>query len=140
MRRVLKNRTKHRKAPSNIAHKTYRLKPFRISIFLFDNPHGACYSVQNVRQDISTFISVEAVIVGMIVGGIDFIMSLLELFLDFIILFPDWFSGRRKNRIQTAKEEGRKKGYAEGDAAAKAENGDAVEESSNSPSNPSKKS
>ena len=83
-------------------------------------------SVQNVLKDISTFIPVGAAIVGMIVGGIDFIM-----------LLSDWFLERREKRIQAAKEEGRKEGYAEGYAAAKAENGEAVEESSDSPSKPS---
>jgi hypothetical protein len=89
-------------------------------------------SVQNVLKDISTFIPVSAAIVGMIVGGIDFIM-----------LLSDWFLERREKRIQAAKAEG----YAEGYTAAKAENGDAVEESldspsksSNSPPKPSKKS
>ncbi|MDE0316412.1 MAG: hypothetical protein OXM61_16105 [Candidatus Poribacteria bacterium] len=101
-------------------------------------------SVQNVLKDISTFIPVGAAIVGMIVGGVDFIM-----------LLSDWFLERREKRIQAAKEkgreegreEGRKEGYAEGYAAAKAENGDVVEESSdfpskssNSPSKPSQKS
>ncbi len=84
----------------------------------------------------------------MIVGGFDFIM-----------LLSDWFLERREKRIQAARaegkeegraegrEEGREEGYAEGYAAAKAENGDTVEgssdsspKSSNSPSNPSKKS
>ena len=101
-------------------------------------------SVQNVLKDISTFIPVGAAVVGMIVGGIDFIM-----------LLSDWFLERREKRIKAAKEEGRKEGreegreegYAEGYAAAKAENGDAVEESPDSPSEssdsppkPSKKS
>ena len=94
-------------------------------------------SVQNVLKDISTFIPVGAAVVGMIVGGIDFIM-----------LLSDWFLERQEKRIQAAKEEGReegrkegrKEGYAEGYAAAKAENGDAVEESPDSPPKPSKKS
>lgn len=97
-------------------------------------------SVQNVLKDISTFIPVGAAIVGMIVGGIDFIM-----------LLSDWFLVRQEKRIQAAKEEGReegrKEGYAAGYAAAKAENDEAVEKppdssskSSNSPPKSSKKS
>ena len=46
------------------------------------------------------------------------------------MLLSDWFLERREKRIQAAKAEG----YAEGYAAAKAENGDAVEESLDSPS------
>ena len=83
-------------------------------------------STQNVLKDISTFIPVGAAVVGMIVGGIDFIM-----------LLSDWFLERREKRIQAAREEGREEGYAEGYAAAKAENGDAVEESQDSPAKPS---
>lgn len=93
-------------------------------------------SVQNVLKDISTFIPVGAAVVGMIIGGIDFIM-----------LLSDWLLERREKRIQAAEEKGRKEGYAEGYAAAKAENGDAVgeppdspSESSDSPPKPSKKS
>ena len=93
-------------------------------------------SVQNVLKDISTFIPVGAAVVGMIIGGIDFIM-----------LLSDWFLERREKRIKAAEEKGRKEGYAEGYAAAKAENGEAVEESPDSPSKssdsppkPSKKS
>ena len=89
-------------------------------------------SVQNVLKDISTFIPVGAAVVGMIIGGIDFIM-----------LLSDWFLERREKRIQAA----RKEGYAEGYAAAKAENDKAVEKSpdsaskpSDSPPKPSKKS
>lgn len=80
-------------------------------------------SVQNVLKDVSTFIPVGAAIVGMIVGGFDFIM-----------LLSDWFLERREKRIQAAREKGREEGYAEGYAAAKAENGEAIEESSDSPS------
>ena len=70
---------------------------------------------------------------GMMVGGIDFIMSLLELFLDFI--FDSILLGRREEKhIQAAREEGEKKGYAEGYAAAKAKNSDVVEEASDPPS------
>ena len=101
-------------------------------------------SVQNVLKDVSTFIPVGAAIVGMIVGGFDFIM-----------LLSDWFLERREKRIQAAREEGkeegraegRAEGYAEGYAAAKAENGDVVEDppdstskSSSFPSKPSHKS
>ena len=77
------------------------------------------------HQPIS-IIPVGAAIVGMIVGGVDFIM-----------LLSDWFLARQEKRIQAAKEEGRKEGYAEGYAAAKAENGEAAEESPDSPSKPS---
>ena len=76
------------------------------------------------------------ILFGMSAGGVDFIM-----------LLSDWFLERQEKRIQAAKEEGRKEGYADGYAAAKAENGDAVEEapdspskSSDSPPKPSKKS
>ena len=79
-------------------------------------------SVQNVLKDISTFIPVGVAIVGMIIGGIDLMM-----------LLSDWFLARQEKRIQAAREEG----YAEGYAAAKAENGVPVEESPDSPSKPS---
>ena len=59
-------------------------------------------SVQNVLKDISAFIPVGGVLVGMLVGGIDFIM-----------LLSDWYLERREKRIQTAKAEG----IAEGKAA-----------------------
>ena len=61
----------------------------------------------------------------MIVGGIDFIM-----------LLSDWLLERREKRIQAAREEG----YAEGYAAAKAENGEAVEKSPDPPSKSSNSS
>lgn len=86
-------------------------------------------SVQNVLKDISAFIPVGAAVVGMIVGGIDFIM-----------LLSDWLLERREKRIQAAREEGREEGYAEGYAAAKAENGNIVEESPDSPSKSSNSS
>ena len=79
-------------------------------------------SVQNVLKDLSTFIPVGVAIVGMIIGGIDLMM-----------LLSDWFLARQEKRIQAAREEG----YAEGYAAAKAENGVTVEESPDSPSKPS---
>ena len=63
------------------------------------------------------------------------------------MLLSDWFLERREKRIHAARAEGYAEGYTEGYAAAKAENGDAVEvspdspsKSSNSPSKPSKKS
>ena len=87
-------------------------------------------SVQNVLKDISTFIPIGGILVGMIVGGIDIIM-----------LLSDWFLERQEKRIQAAKEEGRKEGreegYAEGYAAAKAENGPPADESPKSPDKPS---
>ena len=64
-------------------------------------------SVQNVLKDISTFIPVGGALVGMIVGGIDFIM-----------LLSDWYLQRQENRIQTAKAEGKAEGIAEGKAEA----------------------
>ena len=63
-------------------------------------------SVQNVLKDISTFIPVGAALVGMIVGGIDFIM-----------LLSDWYSARQEKRIQDAIA----KATAEATAKAKAE-------------------
>ena len=50
------------------------------------------------------------------------------------MLLSDRLLEGREKRIQAAKEKGRKEGYAEGYAAAKAENGDAVEESPDPPS------
>lgn len=86
-------------------------------------------SLQLVLKDISTFIPVGAAVVGMIVGGVDFIM-----------LLSDWFLERREKRIQIAREEGRKEGYEEGYAAAKAENGKEVVDSTNPPSKSSNSS
>ena len=66
-------------------------------------------SVQNVLDDISNFIPVGAAVVGMIVGGIDFIM-----------LLSDWYYDRREKRIRAAeaaaKAEGKAEGIAEGQA------------------------
>ena len=62
-------------------------------------------SVQNVLDDISTFIPVGAALVGMIVGGIDFIM-----------LLSDWYADRQEKRIRAAEEAAEAKGKAEGKA------------------------
>ena len=67
-------------------------------------------SVQNVVKDISAFIPLGGVLVGMIVGGIDVIM-----------LLSDWYLDRRERRIQAAKAEGIAEGKAEGIAEGKAE-------------------
>ena len=66
-------------------------------------------SVQNVVKDISAFIPIGGVLVGMIVGGIDVIM-----------LLSDWYLDRREKRIQAAKAEGIAEGKAEGIAEGKA--------------------
>ena len=70
-------------------------------------------SIQNVLDDISNFIPVGAAVVGMIVGGIDFIM-----------LLSDWYYDRREKRIRAAeaaaKAEGRAEGKAEGIAEGQA--------------------
>ena len=67
-------------------------------------------SVQNVLKDISAFIPVGGVLVGMLVGGIDMVM-----------LLSDWYLERREKRIQAAKAagiaEGKTAGIAEGKAA-----------------------
>ena len=52
-------------------------------------------------EDISTFIPVAGVIVGAIIGGVDFIMFL-----------SDWYSERQQKRIQEAEAEGLAKGAA----------------------------
>lgn len=67
-------------------------------------------SVQNVLDDISTFIPVGAALVGMIVGGIDLIM-----------LLSDWYSDRQEKRIRAAEAKGEAKGKAKGKAEGKAE-------------------
>ena len=59
-------------------------------------------SVQNVVKDISAFIPVGGVFVGMIVGGIDLIM-----------LLSDWYLSRQEKRIEAAKAEGKAEGKAE---------------------------
>ena len=56
----------------------------------------------------SAFIPIAGLLVGIIVGGIDFIM-----------LLSDWYLARQEKRIQTAVEEA--KAEAEGKAEAKAE-------------------
>ena len=75
-------------------------------------------SVQNVLDDISNFIPVGAAVVGMIVGGIDFIM-----------LLSDWYYDRQEKRIRAAvaaavaaaEAAAEAKGKAEGIAKGKAE-------------------
>ena len=67
-------------------------------------------SVQNVLDDISNFIPVGAAVVGMIVGGIDFIM-----------LLSDWYYDRREKRIRAAEAAAKAEGKAEGIAEGKAE-------------------
>ena len=62
-------------------------------------------SVQNVIKDISAFIPIGGVLVGMIIGGIDLIM-----------LLSDFVQARREKRIEAAKEEGREEGREEGKA------------------------
>ena len=59
-------------------------------------------SVQNILKDISDFIPVGGALVGMIVGGIDFIM-----------LLSDWYLNRQEKRIEAAKAEGKAEGKAE---------------------------
>ena len=59
-------------------------------------------SVQNVVKDISAFIPIGGVLVGMIIGGIDVIM-----------LLSDWYLDRREKRIQAAKAEGKAEAYQE---------------------------
>ena len=54
-------------------------------------------SVQNVIKDISAFIPIGGVLVGMIIGGIDLIM-----------LLADFVQARREKRIEAAKEEAKK--------------------------------
>ena len=66
-------------------------------------------SVQNVLKDISTFIPVGAAVVGMIIGGIDFMM-----------LLSDWYIERQEKRIQAAKAEGKVEGKVEGMAEGEA--------------------
>ena len=61
-------------------------------------------SVQTWKQDIediSTFIPVAGVIVGALIGGVDFIMFL-----------SDWYSERQQKRIKEAEAEGLAKGAA----------------------------
>ena len=67
-------------------------------------------SVQNVVKDISAFIPVDVFLVGMIVGGIDFIM-----------LLSDWYLARQEKRIQAAVEEAEAEAKAEGFEQGKAE-------------------
>ena len=67
-------------------------------------------SVQNVLKDISTFIPVGAALVGMIVGGIDFIM-----------LLSDWYSARQEKRIQAAVAKAKAEATAKAKAEGKAE-------------------
>ncbi len=62
-------------------------------------------SVQNVLDDISTFIPVGAALVGMIVGGIDLIM-----------LLSDWYLNRQEKRIRAAEAVAKAEGKAEGKA------------------------
>ena len=62
-------------------------------------------SVQNVLDDISTFIPVGVALVGMIVGGIDLMM-----------LLSDWYLDRREKRIRAAEAAAEAKGKAEGKA------------------------
>ena len=62
---------------------------------------------QNIA-DISTFIPVAGVIVGAIIGVVDFIMFL-----------SDWYSERKQKRIQEAEAEGLAKGAAQYYAAVK---------------------
>ena len=59
-------------------------------------------------EDISTFIPVAGVIVGALIGGVDFIMFL-----------SDWYSERQQKRIQEAEAEGLAKGAAKYYAAVK---------------------
>ena len=61
---------------------------------------GAQTWKQNI-EDISTFIPVAGVIVGALIGGVDFIMFL-----------SDWYSERQQKRIQEAEAEGLAKGAA----------------------------
>ena len=63
-------------------------------------------SLQNVVKDVSAFIPIAGLLVGIIVGGIDFIM-----------LLSDWYLARQEKRIQTAVEEAE----AKAEAKAKAE-------------------
>ena len=67
-------------------------------------------SVQNVLDDISTFIPVGAALVGMIVGGIDLIM-----------LLSDWYLNRQEKRIRAAEAAAKAEGKAEGKVEGKAE-------------------
>ena len=53
-------------------------------------------------EDISTFIPVAGVIVGALIGGVDFIMFL-----------SDWYSERQQRRIKEAEAEGLAKGAAQ---------------------------
>ncbi len=59
-------------------------------------------------EDISTFIPVAGVIVGALIGGVDFIMFL-----------SDWYSERQQKRIKEAEAEGLAKGAAKYYAAVK---------------------
>ncbi|RKU19771.1 hypothetical protein C6501_01085 [Candidatus Poribacteria bacterium] len=59
-------------------------------------------------EDISTFIPVAGVIVGALIGGVDFIMFL-----------SDWYSERQQKRIEEAEAEGIVKGAAKYYAAVK---------------------
>jgi hypothetical protein len=59
-------------------------------------------------EDISTFIPVAGVIVGALIGGVDFIM-----------LLSDWYSERQQKRIKEAEAEGLAKGAAKYYAAVK---------------------
>ncbi len=67
-------------------------------------------SVQNVIKDISAFIPIGGVLVGMIIGGIDLIM-----------LLSDFVQARREKRIEAAKEAAKKEGREEGREEGKAE-------------------
>ena len=79
-------------------------------------------SIQSILKDISIFIPVGGVLVGMIVGGVDLMM-----------LLSDWYRERLEKRIEAAKAEGiaegrdegvaegRAKGVAEGKAEGRAE-------------------
>lgn len=59
-------------------------------------------------EDISTFIPIAGVIVGALIGGVDFIMFL-----------SDWYSERQQKRIKEAEAEGLAKGAAKYYAAVK---------------------
>ena len=67
-------------------------------------------SIQAIVDKLSPFAVVAGVIVGSIIGGIDFIMFL-----------SDWYSERQEKRIAAAKAEGKAEGIAEGEAKGKAE-------------------
>ena len=67
-------------------------------------------SLQNTLKDISAFIPVGAALVGMIIGGIDFVM-----------LLSDWYFDRREKRIRAAEAAAKAEGIAEGIAKGIAE-------------------